>query len=153
MRISLIPSDGIAVVGGIARQISFTGIAFNIHAVQFDTIKGKGHIEFLPDLEPRQENTEITDFQPYQVFMDRWTAAAPPPPPPPTPEEIAKVARRAELATEATIDAFIDALRGATPAQIRTFVQNNVTDLASTKIFLAKLAVAVAYALSGGSDK
>jgi len=44
-----------------------------------------GHIEFLADLDPRPANQVFTDFTPYQVFVDRWTAAAPPPPPPPPP--------------------------------------------------------------------
>lgn len=153
MKISLVPSDNVAVVGGDARQISFAGIDPTIHAVQFDTVKSKGHVEFLEDIEPRLQNEEITDFAPYQIFVDRWTAAAPPPPPPPTQAELDRIARRATLATEAAADTFIDALRGATPDQIRTFVQNNVTDLPSAKLFIAKLAVAVAYALGGGSDK
>ncbi len=32
-------------------------------------------------------------------------------------------------------------LKGATPAQIRTYVQNNVTDLASAKALLAKILI------------
>lgn len=85
MKISLVPSDSVAVVAGDARIISFAGIDPTVHAVQFDTAKAKGHVEFLADMEPRLENEEITDFAPYQVYVDRWVAAAPPPPPPPGP--------------------------------------------------------------------
>ena len=74
-------------------------------------------------------------------------------PPPPTPEELARAARRAAWSTEAAADAFIDSLRDVTPAEIKAFVQNNVTDLASARTFISKLACAIAYALSGGRDK
>jgi hypothetical protein len=80
----------------------------------------------------------------------------PPPPPPdplPTAEQIARAERRAALASEAEVDALIEALRSATPAQIVNWVQNNVTDLPSARAVLARLAVAVAYALSGGRDR
>jgi hypothetical protein len=156
MRVSFIPSDGVAVVNGVARQIDFSGVDPAVHAVQYDTLLDKGRVELTQlndDDEPFVVEEKITDFSNYQVYLDRWTAAAPPAPQSPTAEEIAKTARRVELATEATTDTFIDSLRGATPDQIKTFVQNNVTDLASAKVFLAKLAVAVAYALSGGTDK
>lgn len=73
--------------------------------------------------------------------------------PGPTQEEIDRQARRAALSAEAAADAFIDALREATPDQIKTFVQNNVTDLASARLFIGKLACAVAYALNGGQGK
>lgn len=61
--------------------------------------------------------------------------------------------RRSDVKTGAEGDNFVDKLRDATPAQITQFVQNNVTDLASAKQFLAKLGIAVAYTLQGGKDK
>lgn len=64
-----------------------------------------------------------------------------------------KIARRAVIKADAEADNFIDKLRDSTPTQIQTFVAANVTDLASAKIFLAKLGIAVAYALQGGRDK
>jgi hypothetical protein len=35
-------------------------------------------------------------------------------------------------------------LKGATPAQIKNYVQNNVTDLASAKVLLAKILLLLA---------
>lgn len=64
-----------------------------------------------------------------------------------------RATRKAAVDTEAASDTFIDALRGATPDQIKTWVTNNVTDLPSAKAALAKLACAVAYALNGGTAK
>lgn len=69
--------------------------------------------------------------------------------PPPS----AAALRRRALAAEAAADPFIDQLRGASAAQIQNWVQANVTDLAGARAAIAKLAVAVAYALGGGSDK
>lgn len=66
---------------------------------------------------------------------------------------LGKDARQTAIKANAESDTFIDKLRDATPAQINTFVQNNVTDLASARIFIAKLANAVAFALQGGTDK
>jgi len=65
----------------------------------------------------------------------------------------AQTNRREAVKADAEADTFVDKLRSATPAQITQFVQTNVTDLASAKTFLAKLGIAVAYALQGGRDK
>lgn len=51
------------------------------------------------------------------------------------------------LESEASADQFIDQLRTATPTQIRNFVTNNVTDLASAKVLLGRMAIAIAYLL------
>lgn len=64
-----------------------------------------------------------------------------------------KAARRAATELEAEGDQFIDRLRTADPATIRAFVQTNVTDLASARQFIGRLAVAVSFALQGGKDK
>lgn len=64
-----------------------------------------------------------------------------------------KVNRVSALNAEATADVFIDNLRSATPDQIKTYVQNNITDLASVRQFIGRLACAVAYALNGGGAK
>ena len=60
--------------------------------------------------------------------------------------------RRQALDAE-LVDTFLDKLRSATPDEIRTWVQANVTDLPSAQNAIARLAVAVAYALNGGSAK
>jgi hypothetical protein len=56
-------------------------------------------------------------------------------PPPPTPEQI----RAETFNVDADRIEMLDRLRSATPAQIKTYVQNNVTDLASAKVVLAKI--------------
>jgi hypothetical protein len=61
--------------------------------------------------------------------------------------EINKASRAVVVETEASGDVFIDRLRNATPDQIKTFVTNNVTDLASAKILIARMAIAIAYLL------
>ena len=52
-----------------------------------------------------------------------------------------------------TTDPWLDKLRSATPDEIRTYVDVQVTDLATAKVALKKLAVAVAYTLKGERDK
>src|SRR5262245_26277123 len=89
-------------------------------------------------------DTSNADYAEYQAWLAKGnTPAAPDPVPPPTPREL----RADALKTEADSDAFIDKIRSADAATIRNFVQTNITDLASAKLFLGKLAVAVAYAL------
>jgi hypothetical protein len=61
-----------------------------------------------------------------------------------TPKEATEQQRRAALDAEVGADAFIQRLRDAPPEQIKTHVQNNVTDLASARLFIGKLACAVA---------
>lgn len=70
-------------------------------------------------------------------------------PPPPTPEQIAALQRRQALRAEAAADQFIERLRTATPEEIKTHVQNNVTDLQSARTFIGKLACAVALLIAG----
>lgn len=55
--------------------------------------------------------------------------------------------RNDALKTEATADVFVDKLRNATGAQIAQYVQTNITDLASAKVLLGKMALALAYLL------
>lgn len=61
--------------------------------------------------------------------------------------EANKAARSAVLRSEVLADAVIDKLRNATSAQITQYVQSNVTDIASAKTLLTKLALAIAYIL------
>ena len=67
-----------------------------------------------------------------------------------TAEEAAEAAQAqtdANLVLQAKADTVIAQLQSASITQIQNYVQNNVTDLASAKAFLVKLAVAVAYSL------
>lgn len=71
-----------------------------------------------------------------------------PPPPGPTPEQIAAEADRvARLAMRNALraDSTILFLRTHTPAEVEALVNSNVTDLASAKNVLSKMAMVVAY--------
>jgi len=83
MKISLVKDDAVMGVDGVFRTVDVSDLDATIHALQFDTAAGKGRIWFKAESDKGQ--ADLTDFAPYQVFVDRWTAAAPPPPPPPKP--------------------------------------------------------------------
>jgi len=94
VRLTIIPSDGVVGVDGVFRSVSMAGVDPAIHAVQFDDATGEGEIE-------RKGRgavaTPITDRAPFQVFVDRWTAAAPPVVVPPTQAELDDRVARAQL--------------------------------------------------------
>lgn len=88
MKITIIQDDGVVGVDRVFRKVDLNDLDPAIHAIQWDGVKGCGHIEFDDDLDPRRENETLTDFSAFQVFVDRWSAAAPPPRAP-TPEQLA----------------------------------------------------------------
>ena len=53
--------------------------------------------------------------------------------------EAAEVARKAGLLTDSDAVDFMSRLQGKTAAQVKTYVQANVTDLASARLLLAKV--------------
>lgn len=111
MIVTIIPADSHAYVDGVARPIDMTGIDPAIHAVQWDGLAGE--IEYTRA--DGRRNEAITDLSPYQVFIDRWTAAAPPPPPPLPPKSAAPLTAQ-ELADQMITDgtmtqAKIDAIK------------------------------------------
>lgn len=125
MKITILQSDSNVGVDGAFRQISLAGLDPTIHAVQFNTVLAKGHIEFLADLDPRPANQPITDFTPYQVFLDRWTAAAPPPPPPPIDQsDMDNIAKR-----DKAILLCVAQVGGLTNAQIKTMFKQKYDSL------------------------
>jgi hypothetical protein len=71
---------------------------------------------------------------------------------PPTDAEIdaalvavdAEKARLAEISADVDLSDLRDRLRSASAAQIKTYVQNNVTDLASAKVLFAKILLLLA---------
>lgn len=96
MKVTIIQSDGVVGVNGAFRTVDLADLDPAIHVIQFDTDKGKGHIEFDAGLDPRRENKALTELGGFSVYVDRWTAAAPPAP---TAEELKAVeigATRAE---------------------------------------------------------
>lgn len=92
-RITIVPSDNHVVIDGVARKINMAGIDSTIHAVQWFSTKGE--IEYN-DGKPHKK---ITSINPFQAFIDRWTAAAPPPPLPDPPKSEADVTVK-ELITQ-----------------------------------------------------
>lgn len=89
MKITILPSDGVVGVDGLFRLVDLADVSPTIHAVQIDTAKNRGEIEFREAEDgSRAANERITDFTPFQKYVDRFTAAAPLPPTPPTQAEI-----------------------------------------------------------------
>lgn len=85
----------------------------------------------------------------YQAWLAGGGVPDPLPPEPPLPP--AEIAARAELAARDAMrdslraDSTIQFLRTHTPAECEAWVAANVTDLASAKLVLGKLAMVVAY--------
>lgn len=92
MKITII--DGQVGYNGVFRAVAdATGLLNGIHAVQFDTLLQKGHIE-KNDL----SNVAITDMAQFQPLLDGWAAAGgvPVPNQPPTFDEL-KAAKSKEI--------------------------------------------------------
>lgn len=64
--------------------------------------------------------------------------------PPPTPPLTADEVRDDALIADTDRQTIVNAIRNATPAQIKNYVNNNVTDLASARVMLRNLALLVA---------
>jgi len=76
MRVAIIADDSHVYVEGHALVVDLTGLDDEIHAVQwYGTV---GDIEYKHDhiADTKKQNERITDFAPYQVFVDRWMAEA-----------------------------------------------------------------------------
>lgn len=80
MRITIIQDDGLVGVDGLFRAVDLADLDPDIHAIQFDTGKGTGHVEYDPDAQDRKPNRPIgvTAFRPYQKYVTRWKAAGAP---------------------------------------------------------------------------
>lgn len=63
---------------------------------------------------------------------------------PPTPAPTADQVRDEALLADADRQALLAAIRNATPAQIKTYINNNVTDLASARTMLTRIALLIA---------
>lgn len=77
MKITIIQDDGMIGVGGEFRAIDMADLDPDIHAIQFDTGSGTGHIEYDPEAQERKPNRPIgvTAFRSYQKYITRWKAA------------------------------------------------------------------------------
>jgi len=146
MRITIIQSDGIVGVDGVFRAVDLSDLDPAIHAIQYNTAKEAGEIEYdaaatieievrdeaaerdeaaaadtpatIAALKPiykkaraRRANEAVTDFSPYQIYVDLWTAAAPPPPQPPPPPgpRMQSITERVMIAKGLAIKADFDA--------------------------------------------
>lgn len=134
MKITIIPNDHLVLIDRVARAIDMAGIDPTIHAVQFDTSAAQGHIE-----RTSASNEAISTIAPFQIFIDRWTAAAPVPPPPPTPQQIAEAARRAAYEAAISSDSVLSQLRTMTVVQFDAWWDANVTSAAQVIGILKRL--------------
>ena len=139
MRVTIIPSDGVVGVDREFRRVDMTGIDPAIHAVQFDTLTNKGEIEYND-----KPNEPITSIAAFQFLRDRWTAAAPLPPPPPTQAELDEQARLQAIKDDFLRQQLLTQLNTATNLEISTFVDNQVTDLASAKTMFKRILLLLA---------
>ncbi len=80
------------------------------------------------------------DWQDYQAWLAAGNTPEPYVPRPLTEDEI----RDEALLADPDRQAIMTAIRDATPAQIKTYINNNVTDLASARAMLRNLALLVA---------
>lgn len=86
MRITVIQGDGLVGVDGVFREVDLSHLDENIHAIQFDTQAGKGHVEFDMDAQGKKPaNQDLTSFADYQWVVQAWEDAAPSPEPEPEP--------------------------------------------------------------------
>lgn len=129
MKITIVQEDGIVGVDGAFFKVDLAELDQKIHAIQFDTVMGAGHIEYDDILVPRLENAVLTDFSPYAVYLTRWQAAAAPKPPPPTvPVDAAALrardlARKRAVALNVMLDAMltVEAAKVTAPQELKDY--------------------------------
>lgn len=110
MRVTIIRDDGVVGINGVFRSVDVSGLPAGVRALQWDGAKNTGHLEY-DDL----TNAPLTSITPFQVFVDRWTAAAPQP--------SASAAQRLIASTHARINAAYEA---AVMSLISGYPQNEV---------------------------
>jgi hypothetical protein len=73
MKLTIVKSDNMVVVDGLAAEVDCSEIPIFVHAIQWDSDLGRGEIEFVADSDgTRHPNMPITDIFHYQVMIDRW---------------------------------------------------------------------------------
>jgi len=80
MRITIVRDDNMVGVDGIFRRNDLSAMPAGVRAVQWNGLSG--HIEY-----DDASNMPLQDISDFQVFIDRWEAAAPQPPAPVPPSE------------------------------------------------------------------
>lgn len=76
MQISVVKDDELVYVDEQAYKVEVGDIADYIHAIQWDTAKKVGHIEYKADSRGiHQPNTKLVDFSQFEHLIDRWRIA------------------------------------------------------------------------------
>lgn len=76
MIVSVIRPDSCVIVDGVAASVDCSELPAFIHAIQWNSDAGRGHIEFAPDSDGRRNpNMPITDFTAYGYLCDRHREA------------------------------------------------------------------------------
>lgn len=76
MRVTIIADDKKVNVDGFPIwPIDLTGLSSGIDAVQWYDTHGDVEFRYDPATQNKPQNAQITDFSPYQVFVDRYMAA------------------------------------------------------------------------------
>jgi hypothetical protein len=74
--------------------------------------------DIIGDVEYQTHNESITDLSPFQVYVDRWVAAASPPPPPDPPIDLSDLDNMEKAIKVLAL--CIAGLNGITNAQMKT---------------------------------
>jgi hypothetical protein len=91
----IIADDSMVIVDGAGLVVDLTGIGATIHAVQWNAVSATGFIEYKGNADgTKPPPTQITDFTPYNVYLDRYEAIANAPPPTPPPVNLVAYANQ-----------------------------------------------------------
>lgn len=150
MKIHIIRATSSVLVDGEARVIDMTDMDADINFVHFDTATHRGQIEYAGAPQNAQSTKAIGKQQfdlLFGKYVQRWKTAGAPAR---TPQKIAAdAAAQAQALADmqavvsAKADPVINYLVTHTPAECAQYVQTNVTNLATAKDVLAKMAMAL----------
>lgn len=74
MQITIIHDDGVVGVGGVFRRVDLSTLPGNIHAVQFDSAAGSGHVEHRNPQRNRAITQADYDME-FAWFVTLWEQA------------------------------------------------------------------------------
>jgi hypothetical protein len=73
MRLTIVKADNTVVIDGVAAEVDCSEVPIFVHAIQWDSDRGRGQIEFVPDSDgTKHPNMRITDVSQYGVLVERW---------------------------------------------------------------------------------